>query len=50
MKSISTPVKKDFVKVTGNKANWGAGYGLEVPVVYCLYAYIKKMEEQTEDL
>ena len=26
-----------FAEITGTKVNRGAGYGLEVPCVYCLY-------------
>ena len=28
---------KAFAEITGAKVNRGAGYGLEVPCVYCLY-------------
>ena len=39
--SISNVLKRDtnkaFAKVTGDKVNRGAGYGLEIPCVYSLY-------------
>ena len=44
---------KGFVTVTGSKVNRGAGYGLEVPVVYCLYGpspYVRKMNILIDDL
>ena len=37
-----------YAKVTGEKINRGAGYGLEIPCVYQLYGpreYIDKMKE-----
>ena len=40
-------------EVTGQKANRGAGYGLEIPCTYRLYgppAYINKMKELVESL
>ena len=36
-----------FAEVTGKDVNRGAGYGLEVPCVFCLYGpktYIEKMK------
>ena len=38
--SVSVPIKGCYitkVRVTGSKVNRKAGYGLEIPVVYCLY-------------
>ena len=41
-------VNKAFAKVTGQKVNRGAGYGLEILFTYRLYgppAYINRMKE-----
>ena len=46
-------VNKAFAEVTGEKENRGAGYGLEIPLVYRLYGlkvYIDKMKELLKDL
>ena len=40
-------------EITGAKVNKGAGYGLEVPCVYCLYGpnvYVDKTKELLESL
>ena len=45
-------VIKAFTEVTGEKVNRGAGYGLEIPCVYCLHGpkvYIDKMKEFLKD-
>ena len=50
---LSRSACKDFATATGSRVNRGAGYGLEVPVVYCLYGpspYIKKMNILIDDL
>ena len=42
-----------FAKVTGEKINRGAGYGLEIPCVYSLYGpkpYIDKLTEVVASL
>ena len=44
---------KGVTEVTGMKVNRGAGYGLEIPCVYCLYgpnAYIQRLERAVEDI
>ena len=44
---------KAFAEITGAKVNRGAGYGLEVPCVYCLYGsnvFVDKMKELVESL
>ena len=41
-------INNGFAKVTGNAVNRGAGYGMEVPVVYYLYGpgpYGRRMKE-----
>ena len=54
---ISAFLRRDtnsgFAKVTGEKINRGAGYGLEIPCVYSLYgpkAYIDKLTELVASL
>jgi hypothetical protein len=50
---LSRDANKGFAKVTGNRVNRGAGYGMEVPVVYCLYGpspYVMRMKRLIEDL
>lgn len=53
-KCVSQFLSRDAnAKVTGNRVNRGAGYGMEVPVVYCLYGpgpYVKRMKGLIEDL
>ena len=34
---LARDVNKAFAEVTGEKVNMGAGYGLEIPCVYCGY-------------
>ena len=34
---LSRDGNNGFAEITGNKVNRGAGYGLEVPCIYCLY-------------
>ena len=44
---------KGFVQVTGNKVNRGAGYGLEVPCTYRLYAprpFIERITQIVQSL
>ena len=44
---------KAFAEITEAEVNRGAGYGLEVPCVYCLYGpnvYVVKMKELVESL
>ena len=46
-------LNKAFAKVTGERVNRGAGYGLEVPCKYKLYGakpYIDKMQEIVDSL
>ena len=46
-------VNKAFARVTGEKINQGAGYGLEIPCVYQFYgpkAYIDKLREVSDAL
>ena len=46
-------VNKAFARVTGEKINRGAGYGLEIPCVYQFYgpkAYIDKLREVSDAL
>ena len=46
-------MNKAFPEITGAKVNRGAGYGLEVPSVYCLYGpnvYVDKMKVLVESL
>ena len=54
---VSNFVKRDtnkaFAKVTGDKVNRGAGYGLEIPCMYSLYGnkpYVEKMKELVDSL
>ena len=50
---LSRSASNVFSTVTGSKVNRGAGYGLEVPVVYCLYGpspYIRKMNILIDNL
>ena len=45
---LSRSASNGFVTVTDSEVNRGAGYRLEVPVVYCLYGpspYIRKMND-----
>ena len=42
-----------FAEITGAKVNRGAGYGPEIPCVYCLYGpnvYVDKMKVLVESL
>ena len=34
---LARDVNKAFAMVSGEKVNRGAGYGLEIPCVYCVY-------------
>jgi len=46
-------VNKAFAMIQWGRVNRGAGYGLEVLCIYCLYgppAYINKMRELVNDL
>ena len=50
---LSMDANKSFAKVTSSKVNRGAGYGLEIPVVYSLYGpspYVEKMKTLVEKL
>ena len=50
---LSSDANKGFARVTGRKVNRKAGYGLEIPVVYCLYGpslYVEKMKTLVEKL
>ena len=50
---LTRDVNKAFAEVTGGKVNRRAGYGLEIPCVYCLYgpkAYVDRMKEITDSI
>ena len=50
---LSRDANKGFARVTGSKVNRKAGYGLKIPVVYCLYGpspYVEKMKTEVEKL
>ena len=47
---LTSDVNMAFAEVTGEKVNRRAGYGLEIPCVYCLYgpkAYVDRIKEIT---
>ena len=50
---LKREVNKSFAEVKGEKINRGAGYGLEIPCVYCLFGpkiYVDKMKEVVDSL
>ena len=50
---LKREVNKGFAEVKGEKINRGAGYGLEIPCVHCLFGpkiYVDKMKEVVDSL
>ena len=50
---LARDINKVFAKVTRDKVNRGAGYGLEIPCVYRIYGaktYVDKMKELIDSM
>ena len=51
--AIARLLNNGIAEISGQKVNRGAGYGLEVPCVYCFYGaekYVKRLREVLDRL